>query len=587
MRQKNFSLAITLIFCFILATSLFSCLYTVKAGTVTISTYVATLDIYQPIYANHPSTNSTVSAFGESFTAIVDGYVSLVKLNLKRGAGISAAANARCAIYSITGTYGTNSTPNILLGKSTTTINQNSLLTSAAYYDFVFNGTLFLETGEHYALALEMEDSLDYSGYIAPGYDNTGPTYDGNAFNYISTGWGNSAGIDLVFTVYGSETPLIAPESSLYYTFSVTNANYSILPDFVYPDITLIEKPMASINQLASSVYLGQVTNNTVPYLAGNFSVYKTVLYYGSLDNTSWINASRALDQNAVTFSSIGQIMGGYTRTGLYYADLGFDITQEYHEGSGETYRGYRINGTIEDSGEVFSSDFVLEALEPTFRLVGQMSGGHFGNSLNTIGLTAPLEFGLFQRSVYIYHGTVYKGLLVNGTGNFSLWSGGLLTSYSSTTYYAYTSVSNGTFGNGTFSFSLSSRQASQDLHEPYKIIVTLDSGVQVQEEYVWFWSDDVSPLQSPGYTTQPGVIDADQTNTVMTNMVSIIILLLVVGGPALILGGAAGLPGLVVGGIFGLGIAVMANLIPFWFILLAGSGLVAAFLMWRRNNGQ
>jgi hypothetical protein len=72
-----------------------------------------------------------------------------------------------------------------------------------------------------------------------------------------------------------------------------------------------------------------------------------------------------------------------------------------------------------------------------------------------------------------------------------------------------------------------------------------------------------------------------------MTNMVSIIILLLVVGGPALILGGAAGLPGLVVGGIFGLGIAVMANLIPFWFILLAGSGLVAAFLMWRRNNGQ
>ena len=72
-----------------------------------------------------------------------------------------------------------------------------------------------------------------------------------------------------------------------------------------------------------------------------------------------------------------------------------------------------------------------------------------------------------------------------------------------------------------------------------------------------------------------------------MRSIVNIVLLLLLIGGPALILGSAAGMPGLIVGAAFGIGICVLAGLIPFWFVLIMGGAIVAGFFMWRKNNGQ
>lgn len=454
---------------------------------------------------------------------------------------------------------------------STNTIDVSSV-SGVTEIQFTFSETKIVQSGNNWIVLLywyggaganvqiSRDTSAGATGKITVHYP--GGVYTGSA--------SNQGPRHQFFTENTAPTPSSAPPTTYYH--------YSIAPSPNYTIWNYITS--AQMVQATHYVYTGTIISNSTPYGSGTYAVYKTPLYYNG--SVMLLNATNALGLTGTLVENLSQnLTGTFSLNGE--GTFSFSIDPQYIDGSWKTYQGYKVNGTITSTGETFTSYIVIEASEPTIVYVGSMTGGHFGSNWAGVA-TAPTEVYLNQRSSYSYRGEIYVANNRNGTGNFTTYSTGLSSLSTIWTTGTFSEVATGNITNGLFTFNFASRESTGTSYEAYRVFVLLDDGRNYTANYFFSWRQNVwtTPASS-------GLIPSDSSGLSgsILAIVSFLVLFLLIGVPAFLLGVKAGLPGLIVGAILGLGIGVLAGLVPFWFIFLVGLGTVTALLMWRKNNGQ
>lgn len=441
-------------------------------------------------------------------------------------------------------------------------LNVTSITNTYQWFPFYFNCSINITSTKEWGFALSAINSVGLPFY----YGKLDVTTTGFNDAYGTNQWGN-VNIQPAMIVY-TTTLFHGLPSGLSYS-------YDINPDPTYNFYDW--GTGAVITQARNYTYTGTILNNTLPYVNGTFNVYKTTLYKGNLDApvSTITNAANALGSGSVTLNGTGTVTNGV---------FTFYIYQDYYFGSVLTFQGFRINGTVNGTTDTFTSDLVIVASEPALIFDLGFSGGHFGGSTTYIA-TAPTEVFMQMGTTYNVRGTVYYGGVIGGNGTFSTQSTGLSVNSLIFQNGAYTQTATGTITNGQFTFVLGSRSAPSDVYEGFKVVITMSDNSTAEKIYNLRWRSDA---WAPTWTTTPLYpADSSGLNGSMNIIINFLLLFLLVGAPALILGSKAGLPGLIVGGVFGLGLGAIAGIVPFWFILFCGAGIVAAFLMWRKNNGQ
>lgn len=143
------------------------------------------------------SLNDTIKGVGQSFTGD-GGKLDYVQFYLKKTGAPSGFIYAK--IYTISGTHGTDATPNNLLITSEP-INVSDLSTSFALYKFSFNNIpIFLNNGTNYIVTIEYIGG-DASNSIDVGIDASTPTHAGNASTYNGASWTADNTKDAIFYV--------------------------------------------------------------------------------------------------------------------------------------------------------------------------------------------------------------------------------------------------------------------------------------------------------------------------------------------------------------------------------------------------
>lgn len=546
---------------------------TSQYGFTNQSSYYASPD-YNSLTALDPSSTTAQSAQAQTFNVAIAGYISSISVNMWKVG--SPNFIVKCRIEGTGNSYTGN--PNgTIYASSTNTYSASALSTdTGSQYTFYFNGSYNMIQNQKYALIIYVSAFTSGSGGndVRIGFDYTSPAGEGQYNYYQQSHWvGASATSDMLYYVYVDST---APTSS------TISYSYTITPDVTYNFYSW--GTGAVLTQGTVYSYVGSVLNNTVPYVSGNYSIYKTALFNSNLGATI-TNASDALASGTVTLNQTGTYAGGIFL---------IDIFQDFVLNSSATYQGIRVNGTVSGSSETFTSDLVLMALEPSYQFIGQITGDIFDHAVIAY---FPTEITLRQDTPYRFDGFILLGgIYLNATGNFTLYSTGLSSLYNVATIGTYSLVNTGTIGNGTFSFTFGPRSSANTLFEGYKVQITTDSGIDANFTYNLGWyrlggtshTNPSPPYPSASFAPFPSSpTDTTGISGTMTTIVSFIILFLIIGLPAVILGAVAGLPGLIMGGIFGLGIGVIAGLLPFWFIFLIGTGTVMTLLMWRRNKAE
>jgi len=155
------------------------------------------------IEALHPSSTSSKSAVGQSFSPSVDCKLTSVKFRLSKSN--SPTGTAYVKLYSHSGTFGTSSVPNTLLATSDS-YNVASLPTAGTWIEFTFSGSeqYELAAGEYYCLDFGevASGTLDTTNRIRFIVSST--VYLGNCFVYASSSWAADATSDALFYVYGT-----------------------------------------------------------------------------------------------------------------------------------------------------------------------------------------------------------------------------------------------------------------------------------------------------------------------------------------------------------------------------------------------
>jgi hypothetical protein len=215
----------------------------------------------------------------------------------------------------------------------------------------------------------------------------------------------------------------------------------------------------------------------------------------------------------------------------------------------------------------------------------GILNGDIFSNTVLSI---APTQISLKQGQTYTFTGNVYVNNFLTGSGSYSAGVSELSisaqTAFSSTPS-SYTTTS---FNDGVFTFSLTPRTASAIVYQLLKVNFTLSTGETYTATYdLAFYPYGSTNNPSPTPNTSGGInqIDPGMLSGGMNTFINFLLLFLVIGGPAIMLGIKAGSAGFLGGAVLGLGIGVMANLIPFWFIFVVAVGCVAVIVLWRNNN--
>lgn len=165
----------------------------------------------------------------------------------------------------------------------------------------------------------------------------------------------------------------------------------------------------------------------------------------------------------------------------------------------------------------------------------------------------------LTQGLSYMFYGTLrYNASTVGVDGTWILYTSGLYGDLPSTV--TYSSYQSGSFVDGNVSFALTSRLGYGDLYEYLMLRVTCNGTQVYGQVYQVLWVYVVIPSSEEGQGVG------------MSSIVSFIVLFIVLGLPAMILGMAGaksgwGLQGMLFGAFLGLGIGVIASLVPFWFV--------------------
>jgi hypothetical protein len=134
----------------------------------------------------------------QSFTAI-DG--TLHSADLVLGGG-NLGGTFQAQLYAVTGTYGTNSKPTGLPLATSAPVSGSSVGGSKHTVTFLFDDSVTLTAGTHYAIVLMFPSGGSYLNW----YQAAGASHPGNDAVWTSSrGWYLTPGNDLLFDIY--ETP--------------------------------------------------------------------------------------------------------------------------------------------------------------------------------------------------------------------------------------------------------------------------------------------------------------------------------------------------------------------------------------------
>ena len=164
------------------------------------------VDSYSESNQSGAAGDSTTIKFGQSFTGS-NAFITSAKFNLRTNSG--ATGTLRAYLYTISGTYGVNSTPDTLLATSDA-VDVSTIGTDTVLVEFTFSGTEQYKMGNEYYF-ITMEGSA--TGTVWFGQDASSPTHSGNYWSR----WGARSDIDVCFYVYGEEesTPIVGEKYPL------------------------------------------------------------------------------------------------------------------------------------------------------------------------------------------------------------------------------------------------------------------------------------------------------------------------------------------------------------------------------------
>lgn len=151
-------------------------------------------DGYYPLsnYTGYPI------AVGQTFTGN-GGTLTSVKFYMKRY-GMSTG-NVYATVYAHTGTWGSTGKPTGSILAQSANVDVTSISNSVyELVTFTFSGDdqITLEDGVHYCVAVW----YTVNSYMLVGRDESSPTHNGNAFNYVTSWNYSTGGYDLPFYVY-------------------------------------------------------------------------------------------------------------------------------------------------------------------------------------------------------------------------------------------------------------------------------------------------------------------------------------------------------------------------------------------------
>lgn len=150
------------------------------------------IDSYSESNRSGSAGQSSTIRFGQSFTG-ESKVLTSCKFHLKINSG--ATGTLRAYLYTISGTYGVDSTPNTLLATSDS-LDVSTIGTDAALVEFSFSGAEQYEMGSEYYF-ITMEGSATDTVWFS--VDGSSPTHSGNYW----TGSGANSFFDGCFYVYG------------------------------------------------------------------------------------------------------------------------------------------------------------------------------------------------------------------------------------------------------------------------------------------------------------------------------------------------------------------------------------------------
>ena len=158
-----------------------------------------------------------------------------------------------------------------------------------------------------------------------------------------------------------------------------TTHYYSITPTPTYSVYNSMTS--AHINQSKPYLLTETVISGTEPYGTATYKVYKTSPVLSSSNNNSTrdyiLQALGLLGTESLTLNKSGT----FTLSGS--GTFNFNIIQDYIFNSNCSYQGFKINGTITGTGEIFTEYVCIEALEPLTNQIIQayITGGSLVNS--------------------------------------------------------------------------------------------------------------------------------------------------------------------------------------------------------------
>lgn len=160
-------------------------------------------------YSNYNYDYTIYSTYDKITQSFTGNGASISKLTFYIRRGGSPTGNLKAYIYSHSGTYGTDSTPDSLLATSDTTIDISTLTNSPISYDtvdFLFSGvnSVTLTNGSYYCVVLELSThSTDSGNYVEYAFDNSS-TFDGSSALWTGSTWSTSSD-DFIFHTYSDK----------------------------------------------------------------------------------------------------------------------------------------------------------------------------------------------------------------------------------------------------------------------------------------------------------------------------------------------------------------------------------------------
>lgn len=140
---------------------------------------------------------------GQSFTTTGTQY-NLYSAKFYMSKNGSPTGNATAKLYSLTGTYGTDSAPTGAALATSGNFDVSTLTGSNQLVELLFTGvnSILLSASTQYGVSIEYSGG-DASNYVMVGTDNTSPTHGGNGFIKAGASWLGLSGNDDPFYIYG------------------------------------------------------------------------------------------------------------------------------------------------------------------------------------------------------------------------------------------------------------------------------------------------------------------------------------------------------------------------------------------------